>query len=96
MDKMINLCELRKYEFDFGKGIYKKIAESDKLKKIHGDVGDSILVRGSSRSLILIEKIEQGYNKGKEIIKVHSKEPEIMQSKLEKITGVGFSKYRTY
>lgn len=83
----------RRYEFDSGKGVYDKIAENTKLKKIHGEIGDNLLIRGSLEDLILIEKV---FNKGKETIKIHSKEPEGIQLELESIIGVNLSQYRTY
>jgi len=42
-------------------------------------------------NLLLVEKSS---SKEKEIIKIHSTEPEKMQSELEKITGINFSQYR--
>ena len=92
---MTNIYGSRKYEFDFGKGVYDKILKSNQLKKILGGVGDSVFVRGSSKNLMLIQRIDKNSNEGKEIINVHSEELETMQSELEKITGIDFSKYRT-
>lgn len=91
---MINIDNYsRKYEVDFGNGVYDKIASNVELKVISGKTGDSFLVRGNSKDLLLIERKSSD---GKEIIKIHSKEPQVMQSKLESITGVNLSQYRKY
>lgn len=79
------------YEIELGNGVYDKIANHPDFKKICGEVGDSLLVRGSSENLFLIER------KGnKEILKIHSNKPEAIQSQLEKITGVELSQYRMH
>ena len=75
----------RRYEIDFNKGVYNKIAENSQFKKIYGEVGDPLLIRGNLKNLLLIERKN---NNSKEIIKIHSNEPEIMQSELESIIGV--------
>ena len=80
-----------RYEIPRDKGVYSKIAETSQFNKIYGKIGDSILVMGSSENLLLIERQEN-----KEIIKIHSKEPEAMKLKLENITGINFSQYRTH
>lgn len=93
MDKMTkNFYGSRRYEFDLDKGIYDKIAKNSDLKIIFGKSWDHLLVRGDQKNLILIRR---DFDNKKEIIKVHSTKPETVQSKLEKITGVDFSKYRT-
>ncbi len=79
----------RRYEIDFGNGVYDKIAENSDFKEICGKAGDSLLVRGEPENLFLIER-----KNNKEILKIHSKEPEAVQSQLEKITGVALSQYR--
>jgi len=91
MDKNSNPYS-RKYEIDSDKGIYTKIAENSVFKKIHGELGDNILVRGNLDDLLLIER----RNNNKEIIKIHSKEPQKIHSQLEDLTGVDLSKYRLY
>ena len=81
----------RRYEVDSDKGVYDKLANSQNLKKIHGEIGDPLLIRGNSENLLLIER-----KNNKEILKIHSKELEAMQSELEKITGVALSQYRIH
>lgn len=83
----------RKYEINFGNGVYSKIAKNADLKKIHGEIWDSLLVRGDPENLILVQR---DFKNKKEIIKIHSKEPEAVQSQLEKITGVDLSQYRVH
>lgn len=81
----------RKYEFPSDRGVYNKVVGHPDFKKICGEVGDSLLVRGSSENLFLIERKDN-----KEILKIHSNKPEAMQSQLENITGVVLSQYRKY
>lgn len=83
----------RRYELDSNNGVYDKIANNSEFKKILGEVGDSLLVRGNLKDLLIVGKNK---NTNKEIIKIHSIEPEQMQSKLENITGVKFSQYRIH
>ena len=90
MDKMADAYS-RRYEIDFDKGVYDKIAESDQLKKIYGKAGDSILIRGDSENLLLIER---DFNKKKEIIKIHSKDLDTIQSQLENISRLNLSQYK--
>lgn len=90
MIKKINAYS-RRYEFEFGNGVYDKIANNSYFGEICGKAGDSLLVRGSQDNLFLIER---NHKTNKEIIKIHSKELDEIQSKLEKITGVDFSQYR--
>ena len=78
----------RRYEMDIPNGIYGKILDS--LPKISGEYPEHLFVRGSPEELVLIER---NYNKMKEIVKIHSIDPEKTQSHLENITGVKFSKY---
>ena len=82
----------RRYEVDFSKEVYNKIAKNTDLNKIHGEIGDSLLVRGSKKDLFLIEKNKNG----KEIIKIHSENPGVIQSQLENITGINLSQYRIF
>ncbi len=83
----------RRFEIDFVKRVYDKIAGNIQLKKIHGEFGDNLLIRGSSENLILVER---NSNKEKEIIKIHSKELEATQLKLESIIGISLSQYRIH
>ena len=90
MTKKINDYS-RKYEGEFGKLVYGKLANN--FNKIHGDYGDPFLVRGSPEDLLILER---NFNIRKEVIKIHSKDPEATQLQLERITGTGFSQYRVY
>lgn len=81
----------RGYEFNFGEGVYGRIAYSKELKKIYGIIYQPLLVMGDQENLILIKR---DFNKRKEIIKIHSEKPDVIQSQLEKITGMNFSQYR--
>ncbi|MDP2672432.1 MAG: hypothetical protein Q8O84_01325 [Nanoarchaeota archaeon] len=82
----------RKYEMPLPDGIYGKIVDS--LPKIHGVYPDHLFVRGSSKNPEDLILIQRDYKKMKEIVKIHSKEPETVQLHLEKITGVKLSDYR--
>lgn len=81
----------RRYEID--NGVYDKVASHPDFKKIHGEIGDSLLVRKSGNGIFLIEK---NHKTNKEIIKIHSEEPDAIQSRLEEITGVKLSQYRVH
>lgn len=83
----------RRYEIDSNNGVYDKIANNSQFSKISGELGDALLVRGNLKDLLIVEKNKVN---SKEIIKIHSKEPELMQSKLENITGVNLSQYRIH
>lgn len=91
MDKNLNPYS-RRYEIPSSKGVYDKIAENSPFKKIYGEKGDSLLIRGDLRNLLLIEK----KNNNKEILKIHSKEPQNIHSQLENLTGVDLSEYRLH
>ena len=90
MDEQINSYS-RRYEVPFGKLVYGTIANN--LRKINGEYGNHILIRNSSEDLVLLKR---DFNKKREIIKIHSKEPEKMQLRLESITGIKFSEYRIH
>ncbi|KHO55175.1 MAG: hypothetical protein QT10_C0005G0012 [archaeon GW2011_AR19] len=90
MIKKINSYS-RKYKMNISDGIYGKIV--DGLPKISGEYGDEILVRGHSGDIVLIQR---NFKTMKEIVKIHSKEPEKVQSHLENITGVKLSEYRVH
>ena len=84
-------ADSRRYEIDSDKEVYNKIANHPDLRKIYGEVGDSLFVGGSTENLFLIEK-----KNNKEIIKIHSEKPAEIQLQLEKITGINLSQYRIY
>ena len=83
----------RKYELDFDKVFYDKMAGNTNLEKIYGEIGDSLLVRGNPKNLVLIERNKNGKET---TIKIHSENPGIIQSQLESITGMDLLKHRIY
>lgn len=83
----------RTYKLKIEHLVYEKIAESP-FKKINGSKKGDLLVRTYYPKNLLL--IQRDYDKGEDIIKVHGVNPEVVESKLEKITGVNLSQYRVY